>query len=246
MEGEKQTWANLAAKLQEANSRIFELECAKKADETDRAYLELDRDKLRDEVERLEERLEELLEKEAEVPVAKADVEQIQARLEHLLAVQAATENERDVALLKTADLKGKLGNAESKIRNLQRDLERADEIVAWKEEKAKSYQERARKAEEDVKALQRCLGVTDEGVRENIGVTWEDFRDAGMLWFINRQLHVFGWVLKVVVSIEAGEKGKAIGVFPERTTFRGFSEADESAGYHQLRQHLGLESERA
>jgi hypothetical protein len=33
--------------------------------------------------------------------------------------------------------------------------------------------------------------------------ISWKEFRDSGMLWFVNRLLHVFG--LSIVFSFEEG-----------------------------------------
>lgn len=45
---------------------------------------------------------------------------------------------------------------------------------------------------------------------------TWKDFSDVGMLWFVNRILHVFHWVITI------DENGVAT---PARTDVLGFSE---------------------
>ena len=55
---------------------------------------------------------------------------------------------------------------------------------------------------------------------------TWKTFRDEGMLWWLNRILHTFGWS----IVVEVDENDKAAGdVYPARTTWMGFSpEANE------------------
>lgn len=65
---------------------------------------------------------------------------------------------------------------------------------------------------------------------------TWNEFRDAGLLWWINRTLHLFGWAL----VIEQDEETKEINrVYPARCNFRGFCEDVEANGFRNLTNHL-------
>jgi hypothetical protein len=50
---------------------------------------------------------------------------------------------------------------------------------------------------------------------------TWDDFRHAGLLWFVNRMLHLFGWAIVVRVD----DNDKTIEVYPARVDYFGFSE---------------------
>jgi hypothetical protein len=59
----------------------------------------------------------------------------------------------------------------------------------------------------------------------------WSEFADAGMFWFVNRLLHVFGWV----ICRETEPDGTISGVYPARTRYRGFSEKDESEGFRKV-----------
>jgi len=61
---------------------------------------------------------------------------------------------------------------------------------------------------------------------------TWDQFREAGMLWTINRVLHIFGWC--VVVSTD-DETGETLGAFPVRTGWRGFTREREERGYRRV-----------
>ncbi len=61
---------------------------------------------------------------------------------------------------------------------------------------------------------------------------SWEQFREAGMLWSINRVLHLFGWA--IVVSIDDGT-GETVGAFPVRTEWRGFDRESEERGYRRV-----------
>jgi hypothetical protein len=60
---------------------------------------------------------------------------------------------------------------------------------------------------------------------------TWEEFRKLGLLWFINRILHVFGWVIVVDPS-----DGSA---YPARCEYRGFSLEDEALGYKRMQENF-------
>jgi hypothetical protein len=56
---------------------------------------------------------------------------------------------------------------------------------------------------------------------------TWKDFEKAGLFWFVNRLLHVFGWV---VVFVEDDQTGEIQEVYPARTNMLGFElEVDEA-----------------
>lgn len=47
----------------------------------------------------------------------------------------------------------------------------------------------------------------------------WKEFRDSGLLWWINMILHTFGWA--IVVDI----KDKSFIAYPKRVKYRGFAE---------------------
>ena len=49
----------------------------------------------------------------------------------------------------------------------------------------------------------------------------WQEFRSAGLLWFVNQILHIFGWAITVEVDDKKGILDKA---YPTRCKFRGFS----------------------
>lgn len=63
---------------------------------------------------------------------------------------------------------------------------------------------------------------------------SWQEFKDSGLLWFINNILHLFGWVLCFnIVDDEIKE------VYPARTNFRGFSEKSNTEGYRKVTEYL-------
>lgn len=67
---------------------------------------------------------------------------------------------------------------------------------------------------------------------------SWQEFREAGLLWWVNRALHLFGWSIAVEV-----EDGEVVDVYPGHVTYRGFSEEDEKDGFKKLTKHLAEEA---
>lgn len=63
----------------------------------------------------------------------------------------------------------------------------------------------------------------------------WKEFRDSGMLWWINMILHTFGWA----ICLEAEEDGTITNSFPARVRFRGFSEKSNTEGYQKVSQYM-------
>jgi hypothetical protein len=67
---------------------------------------------------------------------------------------------------------------------------------------------------------------------------TWEEFRKSGLLWWVNRSLHLFGW--SIVLEINEGDSvSKA---YPARVKFRGFAEKNEEEGFINLTKHIAKE----
>lgn len=56
---------------------------------------------------------------------------------------------------------------------------------------------------------------------------SWEEFRNSGLLWWINMILHTFGWAIAVEI-----EENKIINAYPVRTKFRGFNDDTNTKGY--------------
>ena len=65
---------------------------------------------------------------------------------------------------------------------------------------------------------------------------TWEEVQYAGLLWWVNRALHLFGWA--IVLEIDTAS-GKVLTAYPARTRFRGFGPKEEDEGFKQLTDHL-------
>lgn len=64
---------------------------------------------------------------------------------------------------------------------------------------------------------------------------TWKEFRDSGMLWWINMILHTFGWA--IVINVE--ENGDITDCYPARVKFRGFDEKNNTEGYIKVSKYL-------
>ena len=61
-----------------------------------------------------------------------------------------------------------------------------------------------------------------------------EEFREIGLLWFINTILHIFGWAICYEIDNE-----KIINVYPARVKFRGFDNKTTSEGYEKVTEYL-------
>jgi len=66
---------------------------------------------------------------------------------------------------------------------------------------------------------------------------TWNEFRQAGLLWWINMILHTFGWA--IVVNL--GNNGEVIEAYPARVKFRGFSEQNNDEGYTAVSEYMNV-----
>lgn len=69
--------------------------------------------------------------------------------------------------------------------------------------------------------------------------ISWKEFRDSGMLWWINMILHTFG--LAIVFDMD-GEEVKD--VYPARVKYRGFGEKNNTEGYMNVSKYLVDNSE--
>ena len=63
---------------------------------------------------------------------------------------------------------------------------------------------------------------------------SWKEFKDSGLLWWINMILHTFGWAIVVEM-----ENDKIIDVYPARVKFRGFGEKNNTEGYIKVSEYM-------
>lgn len=69
---------------------------------------------------------------------------------------------------------------------------------------------------------------------------SWKQFRDSGLLWWINMILHTFGW--SIVVNVE--EDGTISNGYPARVKYRGFGNEYNSIGYKQVSKYMNENAE--
>ena len=67
--------------------------------------------------------------------------------------------------------------------------------------------------------------------------INWKKFKDSGLLWYINTILHLFGWA--IVLEINKDPNGEVFSAYPQRVSFRGFSEKDNTEGYIKVSDYL-------
>ena len=63
---------------------------------------------------------------------------------------------------------------------------------------------------------------------------SWEEFRNTGLVLFINQILHAFGWAITYEI-----DDGKILDVYPARVKFRGFSEGSITKSYKNIGKYL-------
>ena len=63
---------------------------------------------------------------------------------------------------------------------------------------------------------------------------TWSEFKETGLLWFINGILHLFGWAIVI-----ESENKEITDVYPARVKFRGFSVECSDRGYYNVSKYL-------
>jgi len=68
---------------------------------------------------------------------------------------------------------------------------------------------------------------------------TWKEFRESGLLWWINMILHTFGWA--IVFDFKADEIKNA---YPARVKFRGFDEKLNTDGYIRISEYIKKNAE--
>ena len=60
---------------------------------------------------------------------------------------------------------------------------------------------------------------------------TWSEFRNNGLLWYVNTLLNIFGWS----ITISINEDGDVCTAYPSRTISRGFARESNQRGYRLL-----------
>lgn len=68
---------------------------------------------------------------------------------------------------------------------------------------------------------------------------SWLEFRESGLLWFINSILQAFGWAIVLYCDEDEDGSLNVVGVFPARVKFRGFLEKDNTEGYQKVSRYM-------
>ena len=69
----------------------------------------------------------------------------------------------------------------------------------------------------------------------------WNEFRNTGLLLFVNMFLHIFGWTIVLMID---SETGKVLEVYPAKTDYKGFSEVSTRIAYNQIEKMLSTDNE--
>lgn len=70
---------------------------------------------------------------------------------------------------------------------------------------------------------------------------TWQEFKDSGLLCWINMILHTFGWA----IVFEISKRGKIINVYPARVKYRGFDMKSTENGYIKVSEYMDENSKK-
>lgn len=68
---------------------------------------------------------------------------------------------------------------------------------------------------------------------------SWKEFRESGLLWWVNMILHTLGWA----IVFEFNDEGEMTEVYPARVKFRGFDEKSNSEGYKKVSEYINVNS---
>lgn len=63
---------------------------------------------------------------------------------------------------------------------------------------------------------------------------SWEEFRNTGLLWWINQILHTFGWAIVFDYEDDLLKE-----VYPARVKFRGFGSKQIEEGYIRVSEYM-------
>ncbi len=84
-----------------------------------------------------------------------------------------------------------------------------------------------------DMHAQKKEVGVDVTMVNKK---SWQEFRDTGLLWWINMVLHTFGWAIALDIDEETREVTNS---YPARVRYRGFDEDNNTLGYQKVSKYL-------
>jgi hypothetical protein len=70
--------------------------------------------------------------------------------------------------------------------------------------------------------------------------MSWSEFQQSGLLFFVNQVLHAFG----VSLVLEHEDDGTVSDAYPARTTWRGFPEETVSDGYTKITRYMATHAQ--
>ena len=68
---------------------------------------------------------------------------------------------------------------------------------------------------------------------------TWKEFKDSGLLWWVNMIIHTFGWAI-----VYESDNGTLTRVYPARVKYRGFDEKSNDQGYEKVNRYMKANAE--
>lgn len=93
--------------------------------------------------------------------------------------------------------------------------------------------------SESDIRALERVKEmlneIEEEEKKDSSEMTLEEFKDSGLLWFVNQNLHMFG----VAIAMNLDRDRNPISLYPVRCSFRGFDEETNDWGYQKVTEFI-------
>lgn len=67
----------------------------------------------------------------------------------------------------------------------------------------------------------------------------WKEFKESGLLWWINTILHTLGWA----IVFEYDSDKNISNVYPARVKFRGFDNKTNTEGYINISKYISENS---
>jgi len=69
---------------------------------------------------------------------------------------------------------------------------------------------------------------------------SWATFRNTGLLWWINRTLHLFGWAI-----VYEFDGKKVTDVYPAQCKYRGFTPEIEEENFEKLSRYINKNADK-
>lgn len=80
---------------------------------------------------------------------------------------------------------------------------------------------------------------LDDNQIYYGLSKSWEEFRDSGLLLYINQVLQPFGWAITLQGDYDKDGNFIVEKAFPAYTKFRGFSEKSVADAYKKISKYL-------